>query len=205
MIQSFRCNGIFTFAGVIVFLVLAIACTAPTPTPVPTPTPTPEPSTGSWVSVGSKDPMTDEGSAGIALESSESTPEYSLDEARLFVGCPDTSADAATVSIIIGWNEYLETSNEILQGQLFVDWRVDGEDSTSWWAWDVINDTGTMATTSEVSEEYNPLRLIEDLKRAEKITARVYHGSGWDKELTAVWYVEGFAEAYKPVEEACKQ
>lgn len=46
-------------------------------------------------------------------------------------------------------------------------------------------------------------REVNDLLRAEKITVRVRRD--FAEDLTAIWHPAGFAEAYKPLAEACNK
>ena len=71
-------------------------------------------------------------------------------------------------------------------------WRVDGEEAKIG-TWDLLGDDTIKAR--------NPSQLIRDLQEAEKIAALVHRE--FAESITAVWYPEGFAEAYKPVEETC--
>ena len=234
MYQLFQNNGAVALVGVIALLMLAIACGAPvtvptsiplptytpyptatpqptytpfptptpvptatpTPTPVPTatPTPTPEPtaalSVGSWYLFEESDPITDLRVFGIGLQAAESTVEFPYDAPQIAVYCQDFPREAPETRVVIFWQEHLGS------GHTDIDWRVDNERPRTR-SWD-IRDDGTAPSSSTAVRN-----IIEDLRRAHKISARVHRD--FAESLTAVWEPEGFEEAYKPVEEACRQ
>ena len=191
MYQPFQNAGAVALVGAIALLMLAVACSAPTPTPLPTATPTSasaqEPSTGNWRNVEYTDPISDNRLISIGLYASESTGVLDKNP-MLLVGCLIQSPGEISSRANINWDAYLGSDDPI------VAWRVDDEEaSTS--TWDLLGDDVTSSPEIE--------QIVSDLLRANKITIRVYRD--FAESLTAVWYVEGFAEAYKQVEEGCKK
>ncbi len=160
----------------------------PTPTSVPTITPTPKPSTGEWEQFETTDPISDMHDTVIALRASESTLEFPYEDPLIWVVCQTPSRGDPLLGVIISWEEYLGSDDTI------VDWRVNDE-PVSTREWVLVGDDTTLSFDTD--------RIVSDLLRADTITARVHRS--FSNSLTAVWNVEGFAEAYKPVEEACKQ
>lgn len=195
--QLFRKVSTVMLVGVIALLVLAIACSAPdptaTPAPIPTPTviptATPAPSTGNWEQIEETDPIDDTTSIAIKLKASESALEFPNSSPVLQVMCATRPAGEDPIeAVAIGWGVYLGQEN------VKVDWRVDEHKAKSR-HWGVVGDDGIVT--------FNQSWALKDLERADKITVRVHRD--FSESLTAIWHVEGFAEAYKPVEEACKQ
>lgn len=189
----FQNYGASIFVGIATLLLLSVACAAPTPTPAPTSTPmptvtpTPEPSTGNWIESEATSPMDDTRVIGVTLKASESTGKSPLLRVLCLVpprGNPETS-------VVIEWGAYLGVEDWTPAA-----WRVDSEESQIE-IWDLKDGDATKAR--------NPAPFIEDLNRAEKIAAQVVRSAPPHQGITAVWQTEGFAEAYEPVEEACKQ
>ena len=195
MFQSFQNTSVFVLVGAIVLLVLAVACStpAPTATPVPTPTPTavptptPASATGNWFEKrDEKDPISDSTMISILLKASDF--EFSGQSPVIQAFCLEAPGDGTSLlGVAIDWGQFLGLDDPR------VDWRVDDAEAKTW-KWNLIGESGITTQTG---------LLLADLKRANKITARVHRD--FAESLTAVWHPEGFAEAYKPVEEACKQ
>ncbi|MYC30494.1 MAG: hypothetical protein F4X65_10460 [Chloroflexi bacterium] len=135
-----------------------------------------------------KDAISGTYSIGIGIVATESTLEWPYDNPYLYVSCFGASGDNPLFAIVISWHEYLGNENPE------VSWRLN-EESASTERWFLVGDDGVRTT--------EPRQLVLDLLRADKITARVHRD--FSDSLTAMWLVEGFAEAYKPVEEACGQ
>ena len=194
MFQFFQNNGVLIFVGVIALLMSAIACSAPAPTatPVPTLTPTPEPSTGNWEQFVNTDPITDKKDTVITLRASQSDLEFPYEDPVIFVQCRNLSQGGPILWVTIFWDAYIDSYFKL-------EWRVDSETVSedlrpSEQPWRLLGDSTTVSS--------KPEQIVSDLSRADKITARVSSTAG---VYTAIWHPEGFAEAYKPVEEACKQ
>lgn len=193
--QLLRKYGAFTFFGVIGLLLLVLACSAPIPTstPVPTltptavPTPTPEPLTGNWIRNEATSPMDDSRMISIELLASESTGRPPL----LSVLCLVPPRGNAETMVVIKWGAYLGFEDWTAAG-----WRVDSKNAQVG-TWD-LQDGDTIKAP-------NPAPFVRDLHSAEKIAAQVVQPSPPHESVTAVWHTEGFTEAYKPVEEECKQ
>ena len=194
MLQIFQSKGLVASTCLIVLLLLAIGCTSPAPTatPVPTPTPTavptatPEPSTGDWVQLVNTDPITDKKETVISLQASESTLEFPYDDPLLLVQCRNLPRSGDVLWVTIAWDAYLGSYSR-------VEWRVNSE-TASEELWRSFGDSFTVSS--------KPGQVVSDLGRAAKITARVSSPVG---SYTAIWHPDGFTEAYKPVEEACKR
>ena len=221
MLHPIRNHRAFPVVGIIALLFLAISCAPtspvptqtplptytpyPTPTPQPTytpyPTPTPEPtatatptqtpapdlSTGNWELSEEIDQITDAKATLITLSATESTIELPHEGPHIVISCVTSPASSPVRGIYIKWYSHLGNGNAN------VDWRVDDEraETREW----VIFDQGTALMNRSW-----PLR---DLQKAEQITARVHRN--FAESITAVWHTGGFSEAYRPVEEACKQ
>ncbi len=90
--------------------------------------------------------------------------------------------------MFIEWGEFLGSDD------LIIDWRVDSKRAASPRVWRLSGDNSTALLIE-------PSTYLRDVGRAEKITARVKRD--FAESITAVWHPVGFAEAYKPVAEAC--
>ncbi len=229
MFQFVQNYGTFSLVGLMAIVLLAMGCAPaspaptqtplptytpyptatpqPTYTPYPTPTPTsvptdtatatpthtatPEPSTGFWELSEYVDPITDAKSLSISLLAGENNSEISSGEPILAVGCAILSEGDRSPVILINWRAYLGSDSAAE-----VEWRVN-DDRPKSETWLAVNET--TGPRGDISK----MMVVEDLHRASKITARVHRD--FAESLTAVWYPEGFTEAYKPVEEACKQ
>lgn len=165
---------------------------APTPTPSPAPTakplPTPTPDAGNWVQEDFTDAIDDSGFLTVRLQASESTLTFPYDDPWLSVGCVNPSSENSQIVIIILWDDYLGSGNPR------VDWRVDSEPAkTTIW----------IRNSDDATAKGDPRQEVNDLLRAEKITVRVRRD--FAEDLTAIWHPAGFAEAYKPLDEACNK
>lgn len=204
MLLPFPKATILALIAALALLTLAIACaTAATPTPVPTatavptvtlvptatalPTPTPAPDTGNWMADVSIDAITDAKSVGTILKASESTLDFPYDDPTLLVVC---RAPSRRLGIFVEWGEHLG-SGSLLE----VAWRVNSERPSNH-GWFRSGDSIATVGSEQLQDE-----TIQDLLRAEKITARVKRD--FAESITAVWHPAGFAEAYKPVADAC--
>lgn len=134
------------------------------------------------------DPISDSVVKAAILQASESDLSFPYDDHRpaIFVMCLVGKDKDPAIWLSIGWHEYLGSDDKILF------WRVDSEDATMA-TWPLFGDNSVV--------NYSPSQLIEDLTRADKITARVHRD--FAEAITAVWHPAGFAEAYKPLDAAC--
>lgn len=162
----------------------------PTPTPVPTVTPTPTPTMGNWLAEEHTDPISDSVVKAVTLKASESDLSFPYDDHHplITVMCLVGKDKDPAIWLAILWHEYLGSDDKILF------WRVDREDAAMT-TWTLFDDNSVV--------NYSPSQLIEDLTRADKITARVRRD--FAENLTAIWHPAGFAEAYKPLAEACNK
>ena len=163
----------------------------PTPTNTSTPTATPYTGTGDWEQRESSDPLTNERSINIGLQSFAYDGDGSAEQAALFVRCRYGLPAGSILEVFIAWNANLG-SEDLLQ----VLTRIDEQQAQSN-QWSLSTDrTATFAYQTAVRD-----RLIEELKRASRLVGRVVKQ---DKTtITAQWDVLGFVTAMKPVEERC--
>lgn len=177
-----------------VALLLAVACA-----PAATPTPVPTPKTGNWISSDRTDAISDSRVLKITLMAVESTARTSP---TIEVKCVTKPGSSPRFMFHIDWREFLGSDTPEVAWRvntasaLTEKWRLDGDSLTA---------PSILRLGIEKLDRYLD-SFIADLTGADKITARVYFYRGqFAESITAVWHPAGFAEAYKPLDAACKK
>lgn len=192
MLQIFPKATILALIAALALLMLVVACaSAAAPTPVPTPTP----NIGKWRFSEQVHDVFGVRVVKITLNGFvRVNPEEPVPIPVIEVQCAPLPGQSTPLTLSIDWKEYLNPAHSE------VAWQVDNA-SASTEKWRIVKRRTT--PPPELLDGF-----IADLKRASKITVRGYFHPWTSTSLTyrtAGFDPAGFAEAYKPLDEACNK